>query len=639
MKTAFSLFLSAALLLCVGLQAQNLVKPLEQKIWAEALDAKIYTVDGFRHGISFFPKVQYPHVQYKAGETLDFTRYHSADVVYAWMLRWAEQYPELIDLYEVAHSYEGRPILQMTLTNKATGKATDKPAAFFEGNRHSGEVSSTEAVLWMMQYLIEQYGKDASVTNILDKNAIYLRPINNPDGHNLYMHTAQSNRSTVRPMDNDNDGLLDEDGPEDLNGDGLVTQMRYKDKEKGEYIIDPDDPTGRLMKRVGPGQGEYVVISEGIDNDKDGRINEDGIGGLDLHRNYAENWRPMQEATGRGWTQGGAGEYPLSEIETRSVVTFLLSHPHIYIVNSMDTRVPMHLRAPSTAPQSAMFPEDNAFYKRFDELGKSITGYERAGDVYNDYGGGTPLFGHGPDFGYWYYGAIWYGDEIWDGGRLSKDYNGDGKIDDLDKLIWDDEENDGLAFIEWTPFQHPDLGEVEIGGWDPKFYSQNAPSRFMEKWARNQAHFNLAMVKQLPSLEWEDISVKKLKTYRKDSTDYKVTLRYKNTGELPTALKQADLVKIVRPDQLRLSLTVPEGVEAASLAKILPLEGAPAPRGNRARPGAALETTRDAGYAQGCASNEVSVVIRVYGEQTVEGKASISTTRAGLLPQKGFTIK
>ena len=128
------------------------------------------------------------------------------------------------------------------------------------------------------------------------------------------------------------------------------------------------------------------------------------MGGLDLHRNYPENWRPETEETTRGYTQGGAGEYPLSEVETRAVVTFLLAHPNVSVVNTMDTSVPMLLRPPSTsASDERMYPEDLALYKAFDEKGKQITGYARAGDVYNDYGRGSPLFGHSPDFGYLQY--------------------------------------------------------------------------------------------------------------------------------------------------------------------------------------------------------------------------------------------
>ena len=643
MKLFSLVFLSVLISLSVAAQGY---RQAETKIWPEQNpDIKVYTVEGFRHGVSFFPKARHPHVEYEAGDKLTFDKFHSNDVINTWMVRFAERYPDLVDLYEVAQSFEGRPIIQMTITNKKIGKETDKPAAFFEGNRHSGEVTSAESVMWLMQHLLESYGSDPVITSLVDNRTFYLRPVNNPDGHNLYMHTAQSNRSTVRPYDNDGDGLLDEDGPDDLNGDGVITQMRWKDPVNGNYIIDPADPSGRLMKMVPAGEGVYRVASEGFDNDGDGRINEDGIGGLDLHRNYPENWRPMprDEATGRGWTQGGAGEFPLSEIETRSVVTFLLSHPNVYIVNSMDTRVPMHLRPPSTSPsEERMYPEDLALYKYFDELGKGITGYTRAGDVYQDYGRGSPLFGHGPDFGYWYYGSIWYGDELWDGGRLTKDYNGDGEINEIDRLMWDDQENGGMAFIEWTPGKHPEYGDVECGGWDPKFFSQNAPSMHLLPWAKNQALFNLEMVKHLPELEWVGIEAKKVKSYRSDSTDYQLNVTFRNAGKLPTALKQAQLVKIVREDMVTVALDgVADGEKGYRIIGDQQSGGQGRGQfggGGQQAASGRRSLTKSAGHTEGGKSTTVTWTIRVYGKTTLKGNATVTTTRAGLLPQKEFVI-
>ena len=619
------------------LQAQT-IKPFVEEKWPESdSTSKMYTLKGFRHGVNFFPKVKYPEVEYSPSSELKFDQYHTADVIYYWMEKWTKQYPHLLDMYETGYSYEGRPLYQITLTNKATGKATDKPAAYFEGGRHSGEVSAVESTIWLLQHMLEAYGKDPQITQIVDKNAIYFRPVNNPDGHNLYMHTAQSNRSSVRPFDNDGDGLLDEDGPEDLDEDGYILQMRFKDPN-GAMVIDPRDTSGRLMKRVEQGQGEYRIESEGIDNDGDGRFNEDGVGGLDLHRNYAENWRPIREETGRGWTQGQAGEFPLSEPETRSVVLFLLANPNVYIVNSMDTSVPMHLRPPSTAPSSAMFPEDLKWYTLFDGIGQSITGYERAGDVYQDYGRGNPLFGHGPDFGYWYYGAIWYGDEIWNTGRATKDYNDDGVIDDLDRLIMNDQEYDGKMFFDWKPYQHPQLGEVEIGGWNPKFFTQNPPACQLEKWVKNQALFNLEMLKHLPELQWDNIEVKRLRAYRQDSVDYQIKLSYRNVGKLPTALRQADLVKIVRPDQVKITLSKSFFEGDKPMAKILPEATETRPRAG-ATVRNANETTRNAGYAQGSSVNSLTITVRMYGNHEIEGTATVSTTRAGILPEKSFVIK
>ena len=606
---------------------------------------KQYALSGLRHGVSYFPLIRFPQVQYEAGDTLGFNSYHSLDVIYSWLGRWEKSYPDLVDLYEIGKSFEGRPILQITITNKKTGKNTDKPAAFFEGGRHSGEVTGSECVMWLARHLLSNYGKDPLITQLLDTKTIYLRPVNNPDGHNLYLNTAQSNRSSVRPEDNDNDGLLDEDAPDDLDGDGLILSMRWKDKKKGNLIPDPGDSTGRIMKRVPAGKGIYLSESEGIDNDEDGEINEDGIGGLDLHRNYPENWRPRTEETGRGFTQGGAGEFPLSETETRSVVGFLLEHPNISVVNSMDTSVPMHLRPPSTSPSDErMFPEDLAWYKTFDAIGKKITGYEKAGDVYNDYGDGNPLFGHGPDFGYWYFGAIWYGDEIWNNARF-KDYNNDGETDQLDALRWDDEENEGAGFLEWKPAKHPVYGDIEIGGFDLKFFSQNPPPKELEKWVRNEAIFNLELAYHLPEIIWDQFEVKKIKSYKADSADFRLKISVKNSGKLPTALRQAQLVKIVREDRIELEFdTTGSGIGKPGY-KIIDDKKPAAKRGKKGmsddleKPARNPAVSKNIPFTQGDSATETAFVIRLYNIKQLRGKANFYSTRGGILKGREFVIQ
>jgi len=638
-------FISGVLLISAILHGQPERQQSSLSSTRSDTKSKNYALSGFRHGVSFFPRVELKSVQYIAGDSLNFNIYHTYDVISTWLYRWAERYPELIDLYEVGKSYEGRPILQLTITNKNTGEDTDKPAAFFEGGRHSGEVTSSETVLWIAKYLLSNYGRDPDVTHLLDSKAIYLRPINNPDGHNLYMNTAQSNRSTVRPVDNDADGLLDEDASDDIDGNGVILTMRWKDEKKGNMVPDPKDPSGRILKRVTAGEGIYLTSSEGIDNDGDGRINEDGIGGLDLHRNYPENWRPEKEETNRGNTQGGAGEFPLSETETRAVVLFLLSHPNVYIVNSMDTSVPMHLRPPSTSgSEERMYPEDLKWYKIFDEIGKKTTGYDRAGDVYNDYGNGNPLFGHGPDFGYWYFGAIWYGDEIWNRGRY-KDYDGDGEIDQTDLIRWDDEENEGLGFFEWEPAKHPEYGDIEIGGFDPKFFSQNPPAKHLEPWVRNEAMFNLEMTKYLPELSWESIEVKKLKSYKADSADYQLKVSFRNTGKLPTALKQAHLVKIVKDDRVNLEFDTTGNVSGKPGYKIIQEEKSSGGRNSRGRYNDDERSvqqrrfSKNVPYTEGGSVTTAVFKIRFYNRSELKGKASVYSTRGGVLKDKEFMIR
>jgi len=512
---------------------------------------------GHRDGPSVFPRTNYTQVKPLVEGEVDFQHYHTYEEATAILRRWEREHPDLVEVYSVGKSLEGREIWQMTLTNKKTGRHTDKPAMFIEGGRHSGEISGIEATLYFANHLITNYGKDPAMTKLVDTKTFYVKPHNNPDGASLYHYTAQTLRSSVRPMDNDGDGLFDEDPGDDLDGDGFIRQMRqYVGPGKGTHNIDPRDPQGRLMLTVGAGNGEYLISSEGYDNDGDGRINEDGVGGLDLHRNYPENWRPQTEETGRGWTQGGAGEYPLSEPETRAVFDFLIRHPHVGIVQSLDTSVPMILRGPSTSKsEDSVFPEDLEYLLKFDQKGMEITGYPWAGDTYWNYsnrgrGGaapnpnapGSPLFGHGPDFGYLYYGAIWYGNEIWDGGRLLEaDLNGDGQSDDWEKLQWLDKNRPGKNdFQPWTKTTHPTLGAVEVGGWNPKFWSQNPPPEMLEKWARNEAMFNIYLAQQMAQ-------VKIVSATTKPGADgaTEVTMVVTNEGALPTALEIAKRVKIV----------------------------------------------------------------------------------------------
>jgi hypothetical protein len=221
----------------------------------------------------------------------------------------------------------------------------------------------------------------------------------------------------------------------------------------------------------------------------------------------------------------------------------------------MDTTVPMLLRPPSTSPSDErMYPDDLELYKTFDKKGKEITGYARAGDVFLDYSGGrgSPLFGHGPDFGYWYYGAIWYGDELYDGGRSIGDYNKDGVTDELDRLQYCDKELKMPRFHPWTKAIHPDFGEVEVGGFDGKFMSQNPPPEKLEEWAEKEARFNLMLAASLPHVDMQEPKV----TGQGD--EFTIEVKVQNQGFIPTALRQAQLVKMVTPDSV--ALVFPAGI-------------------------------------------------------------------------------
>lgn len=278
-----------------------------------------------------------------------------------------------------------------------------------------------------------------------------------------------------------------------------------------------------------------------------------------------------------------------------------------------------------------MYPSDLDIYKEMDELGLSFTAYPWAGDVYETYATRykvnrmtgdplkpSPLFGHGPDFGYFYFGSVWYGDELWNNGAM-KDYNGDGIYDDYDALMWDEEENGGRGFKSWTPMTHPELGEVEIGGFHPKFFGQNGPTWQLENWAKKQAQFNLAMAKRLPELKVGDAMVKDL-----GKGEYEISISWENVGGLPVALEQAKLVKIVQEDRVSLNFDkeLTEGYEDAKVQILSP---------------DLYDKTIYAGYTGKGEKKSATFKLKVNSDQPVKGKIRLSSTRGGFF-EKEFTI-
>jgi hypothetical protein len=278
----------------------------------------------------------------------------------------------------------------------------------------------------------------------------------------------------------------------------------------------------------------------------------------------------------------------------------------------------MILRGPSTAAtDDGMYPEDAALARKFDAKGMAITGYPWAGDTYHVYATRSgvnpftnepardePIFGHGPDFGYSYYGVIWYGDEIWNGGRFV-DYDKDGRVDDVETLRWLDEHRSGKGdFQPWTPFRHPQLGEVEIGGVNPKFWSQNPPADMIETWAKNEAMFNLYLAQQLAQVKLASATVSPSKS---GGGVFDITATVVNEGLIPTALEVAKRVKIVRPDTCAIRLAA--GQELVKVAD-----------------GRSQAATIEIGWLKPGESRAVTWQVRGAGTATV----SASSTRGGV---------
>ena len=308
---------------------------------------------------------------------LRFDRYYNYEQVGEALRALHAAYPQLTTIDVVGKSEEGRDIWAMTVNNPKTGAALDKPGVYVDGNIHGNEIQAGEVCLAVLNRLLTGYGQNEQITKLVDRNAYYVIPVVNVDGRYHFFNDPNdpdSGRSIRIPKDDDRDGLFDEDGPDDLDGDGNICMMRRKDPF-GMYKTDPEDP--RLMIRVKPGEkGEWTLLGEeGIDNDGDGKVNEDGEGYVDGNRNWGINWAPP-------YVQSGAGDYPFEASGMRAIAKFLMDRPNIIVVFAYHNNGGMYLRGPSTKAGEPMNASDVGVY---DILGKNfekiVPGYRLPGVV------------------------------------------------------------------------------------------------------------------------------------------------------------------------------------------------------------------------------------------------------------------
>jgi hypothetical protein len=511
---------------------------------------------------------------------VDWNRYYSAGETEQILREFHHLYPELTELYSIGRSFEGRELWVMEVTAETTGPAAEKPAMYLDGGIHSGELTGSQVALYVLGQLLTRYGWDQEMTELLERYAFYVRPKFNPDGSDLALVHDQSLRSTVHPWDEDEDGEADEDPGEDLDGDGWITTMRVPDPEGGWYAHPDDD---RVMVRIGGSRGggapsaeipedvqRYRVTGEGIDNDGDGRVNEDGIGGIDMNRNFPRNWE-------REHLQGGAGPFPLSEPETYATVKFLDAHRNVVGIVHGHTSGGFVYRLPSASAPS-LFPQDDlALIEHLGEPYTETTGrpVRPSATHPTDHRYGTLI-----TFGYWDHGIVGWvpeyspGPEAW-----ARDYNRDGSFDPLEQMRFNDEELGGRYFSPWQPFQHPELGAVEVGGWHSKFWGQNPPAEFLEEECEAQLPWILYLIRQAPRLALDGPSVTALGDGR-----FRVRATLINEGFLPTSLTgrgavgnetAAGLLRdpVVRPPVLTLGLQGAEIAEGRSRVQLGHLRG------------------------------------------------------------------
>ncbi len=492
--------------------------------------------------VSFGQKASDPQFKVK----IDFNRWHDVPELYADMKTLQSAFPKFLKLESVGKTHNGLDIMVMTINNPDTGPEMSKAAMYIEANIHGNEIQGGEVCLYTIWYLMENYGRIDDVTRLVDERVFYIFPTVNPDGRQYFMEgPGGSARSGHVPVDDDNDGLFDEDPSEDINGNGVVEQIRMHVPGRGNYRISRLDPN--IMEPVPFGEtGDYILLgSEGVDNDGDGRINEDGPGSYDPNRNWASDWQP-------DYIQRGAMDYPFQLPESRAINDFLMAHPNIAGVQSYHNSGGMILRGPG-AEASGEYPQSDM--RAYDELGQNgerILPFYRYiiiwSGLYTVHGGFIDWTNDG-------LGILSFSNELWNNGQYFtspelKEQQQDPTspiAPSVSRYFFDKFLEFGDQYIEWKPFDHPQFGKVEIGGVWKKFQGR-VPPRFMneELCHRNMA-FSLYQADEMPMIRMGETSVEKV-----GDDVYRVFVDITNPKVAPTIMAKAAQNNVVRPDLLLL---------------------------------------------------------------------------------------
>lgn len=477
------------------------------------------------------PKVEIP-----------FDTYHDHATMTAHLKALIAAHPKLAQMSSVAKSFQGRDVWLIEITNPDTGPALEKPGYYIDAQIHAEEHATSATALYAIWYLLENYGTDPQVTRLLDQQVFYILPRINPDGAELALQPPYFNwcgNGRYMPGADRIAGLI----PEDIDGDGYLVWMRVPDP-LGEWKKSPDNADIMIQRAPHEHGGEYFrLYPEGRIRGYDG-VNvpiEKPFDG-NMNRNFPTNWSPQEY---------GAGTHPLSEPEARGMAEVILARPNICGMCAYHTHGGIILRPSMTKPDSAMGQNDINLYKQIGEIGTQITGYPTV-SIYEEF---TPdktnaRRGGLMDWTYEEMGIISFGTELWDLERTSGVdkvgyYNLYPRTPEIQAKVhdWVVENVGEKGFRPWRSFDHPQLGQIEIGGMVNIWSYRNPPGHLLEQVCHDNVLFNLAHADAAPRVQIIGLTAEKL------APDlWKLRAEVANTGYLPTNLSDVALENgVARP--------------------------------------------------------------------------------------------
>ncbi len=608
-----------------------------------------------------------------------FDSYHNPNAVNSLLKSWNTKYPQLTKIINIGKSEGNTDLLVLQIAAKGQVDPDSRTAVFVSANIEGTHLVGTEAALMLAQKLLTKYSDNEKITQLLRDRTVYVAPLLNPDAAKSYFSDVRFERMTNdKPTDDDADSLVDEDGPDDLNKDGQITQMRVKDPE-GTWLPHPSEK--RLMKTADANKGEsgiYKIYTEGLDNDGDGEYNEDPIGGIALNRNFPHDFE-------YGVKQ--AGMWPISAKESIAILNFLVKRTNIALVlNFSSENTILNLQQTGRARAAGdkfKVPERFATFLGIDpeqeftmqELIDLLNSMNIGGGIEIDESIVAMILGLGPAMNidqqdmpmiqaiqkeykdalkeakledlekrakgvgkgsfvaycYFQYGVPVFSTDLWKVPEPKKEQPKDaltvdklksmssedflaldddviaaflkdqgapdnfkpdmirkavesGKIDPakmaemIEKmpkqpkteegehpegyiLDWADSVLEGAGFVEWTPYKHPTLGEVEIGGFVP-FLKTTPPSSMMKETLAFHTDFYIGLMGRLPRMTIKETKVKAL-----GNSLYEVTFFLTNEGWFSTSTGQGRRARTAWP--IRVELKTAEGQTIFSGRKLV----------------------------------------------------------------------
>jgi hypothetical protein len=465
-----------------------------------------------------------------------WNRFYDTQGLASILARLQAAFPDRTRLYSIGKSVGGRDLWCLEITAPGTTNALRKPAFYIDGNIHGNEVQAGEVVAYTAWYLCHQYGRLPKVTEILDRCVFYLLPTINPDGRDHWFasaHSAHSSRTGIQPYDDDHDGVADEDGYDDLDADGSITQMRVRDPA-GRWKPHPRHPRFLMVPAAPDEHGEFTLLGpEGLDNDDDCRVNEDPPGGYDMNRNWGYDWQPR-------YVQGGAHDYPFSLPETRAIAEFVASRPHIAGAQSYHNAGGMLLRPPGREG-GASHDRDDRTAREIAARGEKMLPFYRSmiiwKDLYTTWGGELD----------WFYGArgiLGFTTELWTPRNLDR---GGGDSSAEDQMDFAKHVLLGDGAVAWKTYQHPRYGLIEIGGMK-KTWGRVPPSFLLEEECHRNMAFTLFHADHLPLITLQPPTREPL-----PGGLSRITVTLRNDRLLPSRLEQDVANHISAPDVVSLS--------------------------------------------------------------------------------------